>query len=70
VAEKGFCLKYPRVKSRWAYFAEKCDGGWNRVSSEYDGCDKTIFTEADIPELQEKFPEINFDKLERVMADE
>ena len=67
VAEKRFYLKFPNQCTACEYFnLSPSKGKWFTAGKSEEEGIKTIFTEADIPELQEKFPEINFDKLERV----
>ena len=64
VAEKRFMLKYPTYRLFECFMGK--GNTWDSVGENYTGDGKAIFTEADIPEIQEKFPEMNFDKLERI----
>ena len=68
VAEKGFYLKFPKINSvHTNYFNSVTkEGEWEADTKVNSTHRQTIFTEADIPELQEKFKEINFQELERV----
>ena len=69
VAEKRFYLKFPKCQDSENCILNVRGGKW-LVASRTEGSGwKAIFTEADIPELQEKFPEINFSKLERITVE-
>jgi|GEM_PF-2122230 len=64
--EKVFMLRFPNVDNcNYNYFRVDSSGYWDRCKGGSTSKDSR-FTESEIVKLQEEFPEINFNKLERV----
>jgi len=70
--EKRFYLIFPNFDDDCDHVFFNLYNGekWCAGSNIETGLDKTSFTTSEIAELQEKFSEINFDKLERMMVAE